>query len=69
MKLRVKATFNWVRLFSALPEPIQIPAGAPVEEKGRQYWVRPSHFKGDETLHHDAVYYGCPVDPDNVVTA
>lgn len=62
---RVKQAFQWRRSFSAMPQPVEIPAGAPVELSQGAYWVQPVHF-GDEILRHDAAYHGCPVTPDNV---
>jgi len=65
--MKVKKAFNWERNFSA-GGPVLIPSGAPVETQQKQgktyYYVVPSYFSG--ILEHDATYYGCRVDPENV---
>jgi len=57
---------TWTRTFSA-GGPIEIPAGAPVEwhPKNKCYYIAPRYFSGS-IEHHDAVHYGCRVEPDNV---
>ena len=62
-----KYAIVWERKFSATGRVI-VPAGAPVEfsEKNNQHYVQPSFFD-DKVLRHDAVHYGCRVDPDNVM--
>jgi hypothetical protein len=66
--MKVKNDFKWVRVFSADPLPVNIPAGAPVEyhKANNCFYVCPSFFKDDVILKHDAAYYGCRVPSDNV---
>ena len=66
--MKVKNAFKWGRSYSAIPGPIDIPAGAPVEwnEKNKCFYVIPSYFDGNGILKHDAVHYWCRVEPDNV---
>jgi hypothetical protein len=64
--MKVKTTFQWTRTCSAIPGPINVPAGAPVEVRDGVYWVKPDHFFSDLIVYHDAVHYGCRVQPDNV---
>jgi hypothetical protein len=65
--MRVKNAFQWHRNYSASPQPIEIPAGAPVHKwEGGRYYVDVSFFKGMPIEAHDAEYYGCPVAADNV---
>jgi hypothetical protein len=68
-ELKVKNAFEWHRPYSAIPGPITIPAGAPVEwnEKNKWFYVKPSFFNG--IVRHDAIYYGCRVDNNNVEEA
>jgi pyruvate formate-lyase activating enzyme-like uncharacterized protein len=74
--MKVKNNFTWHRGFSAVPDGIEIKAGAPVEwnEKNKCYYVCPSYFK-PVVVHgksfksieqDDAEYYGCRVDSKNV---
>jgi len=63
--MSVKAAFQWNRSCSCIPGAIDIPAGAPVEQKAGGYYVSPSFFD-DAIVKHDAVHYGCRVDPNNV---
>jgi hypothetical protein len=70
--LKVKEPFIWPRGCSCLPREsaqVLIPAGAPVgwNKKNQQHYVKPSFFKDDAIVRHDAVYYGCRVNPNNVV--
>lgn len=64
--MTVKNAFQWIRNFSA-GGPIDIPAGAPVEwhAENKAYYVQPAFFSG-AIERHDAVHYGCRVEPDNV---
>jgi len=64
--VKTKSAFKWIRTCSADPLPVEIPAGAPVEYSKKTYWVVPSFFKDNAILRHDAKYYGCRVEPDNV---
>ena len=64
--MKIKNAFQWHRQQSAIPGPIEIPAGAPVEYTAGVYWVEPSFFPKDSIQQHDALHYGCRVDPDNV---
>jgi hypothetical protein len=68
--MKVKYAFKWIRNFSADSDPIEIPAGAPVEYsfKNKQHYVRPEFFSKSPILHHDATHYGCRVDEDNIET-
>jgi hypothetical protein len=63
--MKVKRAFKWVRVFSTDPEPVDIPAGAPVEYRGI-FYVKPEFFADNAILKHDATFYGCRVDSDNV---
>jgi hypothetical protein len=66
--MKVQYAFKWIRNFSADPDPIEIPAGAPVEYsfKNKQHYIKPEFFKANSILYHDATHYGCRVDEDNV---
>jgi hypothetical protein len=68
--MKVKNAFQWYRSYSASPEPVEIPAGAPVEynKKNKQHYVKPSFFKeqGQLVEADDATYYGCRVARDNI---
>lgn len=67
--MKVKHSFVWRRVCSALPAPaslVEVPAGAPVEKQGGEWFVVPSVFEDDEIVRHDAEYYGCRVAPENV---
>jgi len=64
----VKHSFVWQRACSALPTPaalVEVPAGAPVEREGDEWFVKPEVFE-DESVRNDAKHYGCRVAPDNV---
>ena len=68
--MKVKNAFQWNRSCSCIPGGIEIPAGTPIEYQnihggGGGYWVDPSFFQ-DDSVKHDAVYYGCRVAPENV---
>ncbi len=67
--MKVKKAFQWRRRFSAIPGPIDIPAGAPVHKSKGLFWLVPSFFdaKSQSVEHSDAEHYGCEVAPDNVV--
>jgi hypothetical protein len=64
--MKVKSEFDWNRSNSALVGAVKIPAAAPVELRNGTYFVQPDFFT-DDTMKHDATYYGCPVNPNNVV--
>lgn len=67
--LLVKRDFTWSRSFASGPasvREVKIKAGAPVEKKNGDYFVKPSYFSGDSLLQHDATYYGCRVAKDNI---
>lgn len=67
---KVKHSFIWRRVCSALPAPlafVEVPAGAAVEKQGSEWFVSPSVFADDDIVKHDAEYYGCRVAPDNVI--
>lgn len=66
--MKTKREFTWNRGCSCLPRDQAkevIPAGAPVQERHGQFYVCPSFFS-DIIVRHDATYYGCWVNPDNV---
>ena len=69
--MRTKRAFVWTRTCSCLPPEftkVIIPSGAPVQynEDNKAYYIEPGFFKNDAIVLHDATYYGCRVDPDNV---
>ena len=65
--LKVKNSFQWERSYSAIPYPVEIPEGAPVQEDATgTYWLDPSYFQGKPIEQTDATYYGCRIDPANV---
>jgi hypothetical protein len=64
--MKVKNEFEWNRTNSTLVGPIKIPAETPVELKNGTYFVKPDFFQ-DDIMKHDATYFGCPVQNDNVV--
>jgi hypothetical protein len=68
--MKVKNAFQWHRGYSAIPGPVEVPAGAPVEfnKKNNQHYVKPGFFRNQGMLieAHDATYHGCPVASDNV---
>jgi len=72
--MKTKVDFLWYRSYSVVPGGIAIPAGSPVEYHRRDayrdntFWINPSLFKDDSILKHDAIYHGCRVAPDNVVS-
>lgn len=68
--MKTKNSFVWERHFtghSVALAGIEIPAGAKVEKKDGVFYVVPSFFKAGTIEHHDAVYYGCKVNPENVI--
>ena len=68
--MKTKNAFIWGRHFtghSVKVAGIEIPEGAPVELKDGTYFVKPSFFKSGTIEHHDAVYHGCRVNPENVI--
>ena len=58
--------FNWIRLYSAIPGGIIIPGGTEVELIEDQYFVKPCFFPKNSVERHDAEYYGCRIDKNNV---
>jgi len=62
--MKTKRAITWLRTSSAS---IEVPAGAPVEYsiKNNNFYIRPAFFE-DAILRHDAMHYGCNVEPDNV---
>jgi hypothetical protein len=64
--MRVKKAFEWNRTYSAIPGGITIPAGTEVELRMGTYFVHPLFFDSKSIEYHDAYYYGCRVDRDNV---
>jgi len=64
--MKTKHDFEWHRPYSAIPESIIIPAGAPVHKKDNTFFVDPSFFAFSSIERHDAIHYGCCVSPDNV---
>lgn len=67
MQMSVKEIFDWHRSYSALREGITIPAGASVQEIDEGLFVDPTFFPPGSIERHDAIYYGCPVNIDNIV--
>ena len=68
--LKVKSTFIWKRSFSAIPDGIEVKAGAIVENTKNGLFVSPRYFLEeykDSILYHDAEYHGCHVLADNVI--
>lgn len=68
--MKTKSAFIWGRHFtghSVALAGIEIPAGAEVEKKDGVFYVKPSFFKSGTIEHHDAVHYGCKVNPENVI--
>lgn len=69
-QLKTRHAFKWYRNFSAFPEPIEVEADAPVifYPSHRCFYVNTSYFghPSHNILAHDAKYYGCRVDPENV---
>ena len=63
---KTKREFEWNRSYSAIPGAILIPAGAPVVQTYGIYYVSSGFFLPDKILQHDATYYGCHVNKDNV---
>ena len=66
--MKVKNDFEWHNTFSVIAESIIIKAGAPVQKSANEYFVHPRYFPVDSIARHDAMYYGCRVQPDNVET-
>lgn len=64
--MKTKEAFSWERVFSAGGS-IEVPAGAPVEYHAgnKTYYVQPRFFNSI-ILQHDAIHYGCRVDPSNI---
>lgn len=64
--MRTKEAFQWKRIFSAGGS-VEVPAGVLVDyhAQNKCYYVRPSEFS-NTILQHDAIYYGCRVDPANI---
>lgn len=56
--MRVKRAFTW--------KGVQVNVGAPIEKANGTYFVKPSYFEKNSIAQHDATYYGCRVQPDNV---
>ena len=67
MRVRVKKQFEWHQNYSAI-KPIIVPAGvtAHFSKKCDCYFVDPHNFPEGSIERHDATYYGCRVDWDNV---
>ena len=64
--MKVKKSFKWHNVFSPLNGIIDVEKGAPVHQQGTFYFVHPRYFK-DESIRHDAIYYGCHISEDNIV--
>jgi hypothetical protein len=64
--MKTKKAFEWARGYSAIPGTITIPAGAPVEKRNGDYFITPARFPEGSILRHDATYYGCRVQPENI---
>jgi hypothetical protein len=64
--MKTKQALLWRRACT-LEGSIEVPAGTPVEYcvKNNHFYIRPSFFE-DAILRHDAMHYGCTVEPDNV---
>jgi len=60
---KTKADFTWKHGVAMEDE---IPAGTSVELQGGVFFVRPSYFPAFSISRHDATYYGCRVNPENV---
>ena len=68
--MKTKNAFVWERSFtghSVALAGIEIPAGVEVEKIHGVFYVVPSFFKSGTIEHHDAVYHGCRVSPENVI--
>ena len=64
---KTKRDFEWNRSYSAIPGSIHIPAGTSVNRTSDgRYFISSNFFLPDKILQHDATYYGCHVDKDNV---
>ena len=66
--MKVKKAFTWHRSFSALPDAVEVPAGATAHfsKKCDCFFVDPGNFPEGSIEKHDAIHYGCRVDPDNL---
>ena len=68
--MKTKNAFIWGRHFtghSVEMAGIEIPAGTPVRKINGVFYVVTSFFKAGTIEHHDAVHYGCRVNPENVI--